>query len=656
MPSFTAQLGTFDFAPYLRVSPDEGLDPYTAAVEEPLFADAAFADGQPLMGVDVRNREQAWPLYLRSTTGKDALHTLAAQLRLVCRQEDLTLTWQDAGATRATYYDVAWARFEPAFNFRRSEKGWLAGVLRVYCRPPYGHTATSSILATLAATGQVAVVSLGASSIAGDVDALADVRVKIGSAVPFAWLVAVAPIPPGGYQPIIPAGSITTLQSFGAAGTLIGASGLHASQGRLFYAGDDKGLTQMARIDVSPASAYEGRNRVLAFVRFEADVSFGAQRAALRAFTREGEPIGPTALATGWPYDGVRPVDLGVWSVPRVRLGEATASLELRVGAYGGDFDTPGAGLASHMLLDKVVLLPEERMRVVLDSDRRAVGMHPEKTMALASGQSLLGRYDVFGNVWATAMIGASPAAGLRNRSPAGGVASTFPTVPSGGSLGAAVLNSPDVEDFFGEAEFSLANAIGGYVELAKYIGPTAYLSARVVATPGAFSLHTVQGNTETLVASRSWVTRPAFFRIELTANGSEFYGGGWRSTGSLGASLGAASAALQRLPGKLAVFMTNPTTTIAHTVYKARLTERADVAPAARALYHLDAVSGRDWRTDASDLVVSDQAAHVMGPPLQVPPDAAGIVVVAAGIPGSPGNGQMGIDVRIRERFTFAR
>lgn len=69
-PPFTLRFGSLDLAPYIRVGNDEGFDPYdSGGFEEPAFIDNPFGEGQGLANVDSRNREMSWPLYLSSTGG-----------------------------------------------------------------------------------------------------------------------------------------------------------------------------------------------------------------------------------------------------------------------------------------------------------------------------------------------------------------------------------------------------------------------------------------------------------------------------------------------------------------------------------------------------------------------------------------------------------
>jgi hypothetical protein len=131
--TFIFKLGGLDLSSYLRVNPDDKLDPHGQPWIEPAFAETPFSDGQVLISTTVMNREQMWPLYIRDPTRtKDALHVLMRAINNAANVRPLLLEWRDDSASASTFFDVSFVRFEPDFNFRRSQYGYAAGVLHVY--------------------------------------------------------------------------------------------------------------------------------------------------------------------------------------------------------------------------------------------------------------------------------------------------------------------------------------------------------------------------------------------------------------------------------------------------------------------------------------------------------------------------------------------
>lgn len=371
---FTAKLGTFDFSDYLRVAED--VEP-TSVFEDPAFSDAPLAEGQPLISLDAKNREMAWPLFLNAAS-KDALHALIRTANQACSQgPPLQLEWKDAGATQSTFYDVTYARFEPAFNYRRGVQGWLAGTLRVYCAPPYGHTGTARVAATAAGTGPVLSLTLPTQT-QGDADAQVDFRIYVGSQLarpPMAGrIVGAAVLPNPAYVHEIPAASLLTITG-GPLATISGASGAVASQVRFTLTSFE--ITgrplPLFRVPLSPASAYIGANRVFAIARTNYDGGI-----AMRAF-RGQDALGATAIATS--MDDWQMVDLGV-----LRVDSRALPATLNVDIYGSvrnlmeafsrgapvfDGVTPRVGVPTgpiNMLqVTDVLVLPEESTQYVID-------------------------------------------------------------------------------------------------------------------------------------------------------------------------------------------------------------------------------------------------------------------------------------------------
>jgi len=338
---FTAKLGTFDFADYLRV--DEQVEP-SPAFETPAFSDAPFGEGQPLVSLDAKNREMAWPIFLNDNT-KDLLHDLIARANIACELKG-QLEWKDTGATRSTFYDVTYARFDPEYRYRRGVYGWLAGTLRVWCAPPYGHTATERIVATAVGTALTVATTVG---VAGDADGLPQYDYFTAANPGLGGRnTLIAPLPNASYQPFIPPASLAKT----ARATVTADALAPASQTLMMATVADAAVSDFARIAL-PGAVYGGRQRILA--AFKPARYSGA---ALSLAAPDARAVGATAVANA--NLGYQLVDLGVYSVPSsvpttvLRLGigprpqmtdegplQLNVTGDRRIGALGGIYIVP---------------------------------------------------------------------------------------------------------------------------------------------------------------------------------------------------------------------------------------------------------------------------------------------------------------------------
>jgi hypothetical protein len=104
-----------------------------------------------------------------STTwvGKDGLHNLVEAVNRRLGSTGCQLVYRDHAASTFTYFDVVFARFEPDFNFRRSQFNYAQGVVRLQVRP-FGHTGTTRIIATGQGSLPYLVVPIASGVIDGD--------------------------------------------------------------------------------------------------------------------------------------------------------------------------------------------------------------------------------------------------------------------------------------------------------------------------------------------------------------------------------------------------------------------------------------------------------------------------------------------------------
>ena len=416
---FIAQLGTFDFADYVRVGAGDGLDPYGKGWAEPQFAESAFGAGKALTGVSVGNREMVWPLYLNSRfllPGTDLtpeetllmeqhIHELVVDMNRAIAGPDLRLQWCDAHAPAITYYDVAYARFDPEYNYRQDQFGWKAGTLRVWCNPPYGHTGTHRVVGTSAGgSGMVQVIST--PTLVGDVPAAARAKITapaVGTMGNPGRIVGFAGLPNATYPARWPAASMTV--EVNATTVTSGASDMQ--DGRFMRVLYDSRRARFG-VTLTPASQFHGsRHRVFALARSRAPVGL-----ALTA-NLEGVPLGATGLATN-PF-GLSVVDLGAFETA---ANDPRESLRLNFEAQR-PYDTAlmpawsfRLGLSSETGIypgvNQIVVVPEDRLTLLVDNAETLVGEDDLKNTlgwGAVGTVTLDGEYDSYGNQWHLATV-----------------------------------------------------------------------------------------------------------------------------------------------------------------------------------------------------------------------------------------------------------
>src|ERR1043166_4479972 len=73
----TLRLGAVDLSNYLRVAPGEGMDPYDGdGFLEPAFTTAPLGEGEPRININAKNREMAFPLFVKADPAATAVTNL----------------------------------------------------------------------------------------------------------------------------------------------------------------------------------------------------------------------------------------------------------------------------------------------------------------------------------------------------------------------------------------------------------------------------------------------------------------------------------------------------------------------------------------------------------------------------------------------------
>lgn len=665
---FIAQLGSFDFADYVRVGASDGLDPYGKGWAEPQFAESAFGAGRALTGVSVGNREMVWPLYLNRNfllPGDDLtpeetllmeqhIHELVVDMNRAIAEPNLQLQWCDAHAPAITYYDVAYARFDPEYNYRQDQFGWKAGTLRVWCNPPYGHTGTHRVVATQASAGVVQ--TLNVATLAGDTDAA--VRVKITApAIPTMGtrgrVVGFAGLPNATYPARIPAASMTVEAN--ATVTTAGASDM---QDNRYVRFSGVGYRSKVGVTLTPASQFHGsRHRVFALAR--ADYESGMELVG----RLEGVPIGATAVATN--PRGLDLIDLGAFETD---ANDPRGSLRLSIEAWHPQktnlppYLNARVGLTSEQGvaagINQLIVVPEERLTLLRDTAERPIAEDAFENSLTAGAYGTVtipGRYDGYGNAWAshwtfptTPLVehnsgygkgfGAAThgvlCGGLLNHRPVRDMRAVAYTEP--GAVYAATHTIAGVCKVIDEGQ--VAQSSGAYAFGYLWNGPTAWMS-----------LHSYSNGSTTLQASRAVsLATSARTKLELTTSG-EAIGFSVTEIGATTpafASLGATLDGFDQ-PGRT-MLLANLEQRFLHVA----VAEQDQLPVGAGDIY---------WLGDRAYLEASGAATVVrlmdgqVGADAAVPVDGAALafcVDVGHGV----GSGTTAVEIRAQERFNLAR
>jgi hypothetical protein len=369
----TIKVDGFDLWNYTRVAAGDGLDIADNDFLDPQFSDSAAGFGDPLINVQAKNRELVVPVHLKAVS-KDALHQLVSDLnrRLSVAKQ---LEWKDDGATNSSWLKIQFARFEPEFNKRRQDAGWMSGTVRIYTEP-YAKSVSSGYtysIGSFAGTGIMASFSI-ASYVVGDApittrftintpsvyNRTAHGRILAGAVLPASYI---ADWPAAS---IVPMGSTTLIGASGAVGSQTLAHIAHGGLGfNGTYAASGWSGGNVGQIVLTVASAYTGNNRVLAVVtaNYELDVFMA---------NRDGTPPYVRSVASQMPNMGESTVDLGVIKVDPASNG-ATHTIIIGTSRRNFTYNHTlySANATGVFELNRVILLPEDTMFMVVDDSRR---------------------------------------------------------------------------------------------------------------------------------------------------------------------------------------------------------------------------------------------------------------------------------------------
>jgi hypothetical protein len=579
-------------------------------------------------------------------TGKQGLHRMVTKLHRLCRTV-AQVQWRDESAGSSTYLEPVFARFEADYSFRKAQLGYLSGVLRVYTKP-YGTTGTSRLAATAAGTGVALGLPLG--SVAGDAVARAKALVQTGSQVSRTARAVGAALIPSGYAYDIPAASLIRAPQ----ATLTAASGAVGSQAvGLPHSWNGVNETRDAfQIALSPASAYAGRNRLLAVANVET-----VPGVLLRGFGDRGEPLGPGTVATVLNGEGWGLVDLGVLDVDP-SAGQATAVAAVRTTAgirAAGQFSQFDAVATSPLYsrVARVLVLPEDDTTLALDTRRRRLA---EDGFDIASASGVV-NLDSLGNPWAS--VPSHGALWMQL-----GYAGAYSPTIAGFKVWGSKLSHPTAADLLIETahqgflaqgivaqasmSFALAKDNSVMPVVVRHGGvPSAYISIRVG------NLDFLNG---TLLASVAYsVATPGISYLSLHTKGPVIEAALRDQSRRVLATLGASHADAGL--GGQAVALTTATGGVLVGMDGIRVAEVPSVSLGGRDRIEFDAVNRAVPKTTPSSVYLERVDGVMRGDfPEADPTRHAQLVALSLPIDGGVTTDLLNAEVRVRESFTYAQ
>lgn len=498
-------------------------------------------------------------------------------------------------------------------------------------------------------------------AVLGDAPPQFDLRLTVGNFLgDDGRLGIISALPIASYNPIIPVGSFIGLSP---SAIVFGASGAWASQfialdaaggsaGAVGGATDGMGYFSFA---VSPGSVYAGENRVLGLTRARLE-PFG-----LRAFDQQGNALGPTVIASA--IDGWQIIDYGVL---RVAPWQATALVSIQ--AYGclpfwasGMFApvrTPPAWTKEH---GAIFVVPNDTTIMDLDWNSPLISTD---SFDGASG-ALLGQ-DQIGNAWAT---NANFSYLLPIYSGSSGLVGTTVGVASllGGAMPSAFYGDFEIEAIF-------TNASGNFVSPdIMHIGvmnpltgaATTFLAEFALGGQGAaphLSIWTPAGFQASVAIPSAGIGQ---YHMKLTKRASLMWAnlGGPSGAFSSFASGGLASVGVAVNAGfasSIVPWFTFPYASSAVRMEAFRARQLASQGYQPQDILRLYQPLYQNTRMSPAAVDVVDLQARQRGPigaiSLPVPSLGAGLFVMSMPFDQGTAADTLNADVRVRERFTYAR
>ena len=147
---------TLDLTNYIQVS-DKSMDPASPSFTDKVITHSLLKAGGVLALTDLKNKELVYPLLLMANT-QIALDQLVEQINLILEFAGATASWQDDGASQATTFDLIGGQFDIEYDYRKAQKFYVEGKLRLFAEP-FGRTASPRFYAAASGIGPLLMIS-----------------------------------------------------------------------------------------------------------------------------------------------------------------------------------------------------------------------------------------------------------------------------------------------------------------------------------------------------------------------------------------------------------------------------------------------------------------------------------------------------------------
>lgn len=680
-----------DLSAYMQVHEEDGLDPSGAAYWQPQYSGLpALGEGKRHTNDAADNREPVFPLLLEANS-RAALHRLISEVDLNV-VKGATLEFASDSSDPSSFWTIEGGNCEVNYQYFLTGVALTTrAVLKLSVRP-YAHTATVRTIASLP-MGSSAVIEFPASGLLGDVYALANLEVQVGSAVASAGRVVMYGVHPHpSHNPYRQA----TSGRAQAGATVRGASGAVGSQYTAIPV-SPTGASGIAYTEfLDPPDAHIGRHRVFGFARSGLSVPI-----PVYAQDRFGAIIGATAVVTQLDQGKWQLVDFGEIQVPARATGQEAVPTQY-VQLFGGGASGASVIASGGLHLAGLMFLPLDYSAGVLRTPGAgAVGSaFGDSFTRYKTKKGQLESFPVSdgGELWSKINGGLGGGISFAERQEifAGSYNSSAESgVPLNGatgfySLGSGAMRSDvrvavyggigQVNALFGNSpSFNVASArlvvypkmqaSAAYTKVVWNLGPSPYLAIISGASPGAENLRASAG-MPSMIASGYLEGQAQVLTVQALSGRMDV----WLATGALSPSpVISASHAELGIPGHLGLQIFNgtvgqsfgfPANYLQVTKIVGNTLGGSAPDSAAREYFRFDSYpEGRVVEANAS-VFRADQLANYRGAFPKLPPVGSGgaatgparVVVFQGEIDNVIGNDGANVSLGALERFRFLR
>lgn len=366
-----------DLSTYLMVQDEEGLDPAAPAYFTPQYAGSgALRDGRRHVADTADNREGVFPLLLEGKT-RAGLHHLISEINAALVR-NASVEFASDSSDASDFFTLEGGHLDVKYQYFLTGAALTTRATLHLSTHPYSHTGTMRGVASIP-QGSSAVVAFPATGILGDVYALANIEVRVGSAVASAGRVVM--FGAHAHPSNNPYREATSGRAQTGA-TVLGASGAIGSQYTAIPISPTGASGVAYQEFLDPPNAHVGRHRVIAFARSGLNVPI-----PLYAMDRFGAILGATAVVTQMDQNKWQVVDLGEVQVPARATGQEGIPTQY-VNLFGGGASGAAINASPGFHLAGLLFLPLDYSAGIMRTPGAGVGGYGD-TFSRGEGQPL---------------------------------------------------------------------------------------------------------------------------------------------------------------------------------------------------------------------------------------------------------------------------